>query len=195
MQTAASQSVLAFLFAPPDSDAIQMLDARGEYFNIRTGDTWDLFFPGYYRSQRDIPGAQSVGYRFGRDLYFQPAGFDHLRRHIEYSSEDRWCYSGDTDLVLINVYFPKRGEATVDWPSIISGQLTDVSTGNRTLNLANIIERITRDLEAALEDPNYGVGDVTDRTPEAGDHPVVRDFMINALGGIAASLGARAMGM
>jgi len=35
-------SVLAFLFAQPDSDAMRMLDARGEYFDIRSGDTWRL---------------------------------------------------------------------------------------------------------------------------------------------------------
>jgi len=172
-----------------------MLDARGEYFDIRTGDTWDLFFPGYYRSHRDIPHAQPIGHSFGRDLYFQPDGFNHLRKHIEDSSQGRWCYSGDTDLVLVNVYLPNLGEPTVDWRSIISGQITDGSAGIRTLTLANIIERITRDLEAALEDPNYGIGDVTDGTPAVGDHTAVRDFMINALGGIAATLGARAMGM
>src|SRR5579859_5452107 len=36
--------VLAFLFAQPDSDAVRTLDTRGKYFDIRTGDTWDLFF-------------------------------------------------------------------------------------------------------------------------------------------------------
>jgi hypothetical protein len=28
--------VLAFLFAHPDSDAIRMVDARGDYFDVRT---------------------------------------------------------------------------------------------------------------------------------------------------------------
>jgi len=190
-----AQSALAFLFAPPDSAAMEMLDARGEYFDIRTGDTWDLFFPGYYRSYRSISDARPVGHRFGRDLYFQPAGFDHLRWHIEHSSGGRWYYSGGTDLVLVNVYLPGLGEPTVDWESTISGQVTDATAGIRTLTIANIVERITRDLEAALEDPNYGVGDVTDGTPAVRDHRAIRDFMINALGGIAAALGARAMGI
>src|SRR5437016_2820961 len=44
-------TVLAFLFGHPDSETIRTLDARGEYFDHRTGDTWDLFFPGYYRSR------------------------------------------------------------------------------------------------------------------------------------------------
>src|SRR5262249_3055242 len=44
-------SVLAFMFAPPRSPTIEMLDERGDYFDIRTGDTWDLFFPGYFSPQ------------------------------------------------------------------------------------------------------------------------------------------------
>jgi hypothetical protein len=40
------QSVVAFLFSHPDAQPIADLDARGEYFDCRTGDSWDLFFPG-----------------------------------------------------------------------------------------------------------------------------------------------------
>jgi len=41
-------ALLAFLFAHPDSHAIRLLDYRGDYFDVRSGNTWDLFFPGYY---------------------------------------------------------------------------------------------------------------------------------------------------
>lgn len=73
-------TVLAFLFAHPDSDAIRMLDVRGEYFDVRTGDTWDLFFPGYYRSTKgrafeQQAGAQPIGHGFGIDWYFSVNGF------------------------------------------------------------------------------------------------------------------------
>jgi hypothetical protein len=46
-------TVLALLFAQPSAPAIRMLDERGDYFDIRTGETWDLFFPGYYRTPED----------------------------------------------------------------------------------------------------------------------------------------------
>lgn len=193
-------SVIACLFAPPDTESMQLLDARGDYFDVRTGDTWDLFFPGYYRSPRDRyferqTGAQPVGHRYNADLYFQASDFNMLRQHIERSSKERWQYSGGTDLVLINVYFAERGEPTVDWESTISGQVADGTRAVRPLTLANAIERISRDLEAVLEDPAYGVGDITIGAPETADHSAMRDLMVNALGGIAAAIAGRAMGI
>jgi hypothetical protein len=191
-------TVLAFLFALPDSDAIQMLDARGEYFDVRTGDTWDLFFPGYYRSTRGPEferrtGGRPVGVSYADDWYFNPKDFNDLRKHIEQSSDQRWEYSGGTDLVLINGWLAVEGEPTIDWVSTISGQVSDRITGTQTLTLANVIERITRDLENAAEDSSYGVGEVTDGSLQQENH-VGRDFMINVLSGIAAALGAKALG-
>jgi hypothetical protein len=78
--------VTALLFAHPDSQAIRTLDARGEYFDIRSGDTWDLFFPGYHKS--DNPGTerqaggQPVGRGFARQWFFNERDFDLLQREL-----------------------------------------------------------------------------------------------------------------
>ena len=119
--------------------------------------------------------------------------FAGLRKHIETSSENRWQYSGGTDLVLINGWLAEQGEPTIDWVSTISGQITDRFAGIQTLTLANVIERITRDIETGAEDLSYGVGEVTDEPPSPARH-VGRDFMIQALSGIVAALGAKALG-
>ena len=58
-----SPTVVALLFGHPDSSALRMLDARGEYFDFRTGDTWDLFFPGYFRSNFDQRAEEGAGSR------------------------------------------------------------------------------------------------------------------------------------
>jgi hypothetical protein len=191
-------TVLAFLFAPPDSDAIRMLDSRGEYFDVRTGDTWDLFFPGYYRSTKGSAferkqGARPIGDNYAGDWYFSPTGFNDLRIRIEQSSGNLWQYSGGTDLVLINGWLVEQGEPTIDWESTISGQVTDQSAGTQTLTLANVIEKISRDLEAGTEDRSYGAGEVTDEPPAPASH-AGRDFAVQALSGIAAALGAKALG-
>jgi hypothetical protein len=191
-------SVLAFLFAPPDSDAIAMLDARGAYFDVRTGDIWELFFPGYYRPTKGTEaesqaGTCPAGHGYAGNWYFSPVGFDQLRRQVEESSEHRWEYSGGTDLVLINVWLPEYGDPTIDWASTFSGQITDRVSGTRTLTLSNVIERITRDLESATEDSHYGVSEITGRQQTPARH-MGRDFMIQALSGIAAALGAKALG-
>jgi len=189
--------VIAFLFAHPGSDAIRMLDARGEYFDVRTGDTWHLFYPGYYRSTmghdfEQGAGGRPIGRQYAADWYFSPKDFNELRRHVEQSSNQLWEYSGGTDLVLVNGWVPMRGEPTIDWASI-SGQITDQEEGTKTLTLANVIERISRDLENAIEDASYGVREVTDGPPSPVSH-IGRDFMIQALSGIAAALGAKALG-
>lgn len=192
--------VLAFLFAHPDCDALRMLDTRGSYFDCRTGDTWDLFFAGYYRStegsyfEREA-GARPVGRGYADTWYFHARDFNTLREHVEKSSEQRWEYSGGTDLVLVSGYLPERGEPTIDWASTIAGQVTDQATGVRTLTLGEIVERMTRDLETSMEDPAYGVNDVTNLSPPPQGHAATRDFVISALSGIASALGARAMGV
>ena len=165
---------------------------------LALGDTWDLFFPGYYRSTRGPEfqrqaGGRPVGVNYAGDWYFNPKGFNDLRNHVEESSDHRWEYSGGTDLVLINGWLAVEGDPTIDWVSTISGQVSDSVTGTQSLTLANVIERITRDLETAAEDSSYGVGEVTDGLLRQEAH-VGRDFMINVLSGIAAALGAKALG-
>lgn len=181
---------------------MRMLDARGDYFDQRSGYTWDLFFPGYYKSTKDPHFERQTGARrlrgidYTADWYFNAREFDTMRRHVEKSSEQRWKYSGSADLVLVNGYSPERGEPTIDWASTVSGQVSDQAAGIWSLTLGNVIERITIDLESGTEDPAYGVGAVTDDTPpEPAVGNLTRDIMVNALGGIAAALGARFLGV
>jgi len=62
------------------------------------------------------------------------------------------------------------------------------------LTLANIIERISDDLETDTEDAAYGVADVTKPNKPKESH-VTRDIMVNAVGGIAAAIGAKVLGL
>lgn len=190
-------TVIALLFAQPDEPTIQMVSRRLEYFDIRTGETWDLFFPGYYKSEdsRLERGVGSQRTRLGRadgGWWFSPRDFDWLRQEVEEKSDGRWQYSGGSDLVLINAYLPLRGEPTVDWTSTIAGSIHPPET------IAGVIERITRDLQLADEDAAYGVSSVVRQPTGAGGSGLdaaSRDFTIQALAGIAASLGLKAMGL
>ena len=96
--------------------------------------------------------------------------------------------------MLVNGWLTEDGEPTIDWASTISGELNDQGAADRSLPLGAVIERISRDLENQIEDPAYGVGAVTNAATPADDH-TVRDLMINALGGIAAALGSKAIGL
>jgi hypothetical protein len=192
-------SVLAFLFAQPDSAAIQTLEARREYFDVRTGNTWDLFFPGYYRSLKDpdcepARDARPVGRGFAGDWFFHPREFNALREHVERESKRRWEYSGETDLVLINCFLADEGDPTIDWTSTISGTMSDVAGKDGAWTLSRVIEKITNDQLQGNEDPKFGVGGLIDGPPPAGN-TAVREFFATALGEIAASLAARGTGL
>lgn len=190
-------SVLALLFAHPDAEVIATLDTRGEYFDHRTGDTWDLFFPGYYRAPDPVAerryGALPVGKEFLEDWYFHPRDFNLFRREIEQLSGESWRYSGTTDLVLASAWLTSNAEPTVDWATTASGSLTDVLTGTVSVSLPEVIERLSREIEKRLQSLDYGLPELTEQGGESIP-PAARDAMSNALGGIIAALGMKALG-
>jgi hypothetical protein len=193
-------TVVALLFAHPDSSAMRLLDARGDYFDQRTGDVWDLFFPGYYRSERDggfeeQAGAEPIGRSYGHGWYFNARDFNIMRGDVERRSKGRWTYSGGTDLVLINAWLPETGEPLVDWASTICGELIEAQDAAHSINLAKVVERITRDIETASEDATYGVGQVVDGAASPTPTRFSRELTVEALGGVIAALGGRALGL
>ena len=198
-QIAASWSggptVLAFLFAQPDSAAIQMLDSRGKYFDVRTGETWDLFFPGYYQS--DDPGTERrarsrpVGTQYAANWYFSPGDFDRLRKHVQQMSEGRWRYSGGADLVLINGMLVDEGDPVIDWVSTQGWDILDATPDGPGLTLAKVIESITQDFETNAEDESYGLRQEDDGPSSGGGGFVTRDFMIDTVREIAVALGLK----
>ena len=191
-------TVVALLFAMPNSDAIRSLDGQGNYLDIRSGNTWDLFFAGYYRSTKDDlenqVGARAVGQDWARDWYFNAEEFNNMREFVESSSGGKWRYSGGTDLVLINAVIPAKGPVTVDWESVQSGQVTERMDGTSTLTLTQTVEKITRDIKSNLEDKSYGVGEVTDPTTKREDS-IAKKVMIGAMGGMIAAVGRGIIGL
>jgi hypothetical protein len=190
--------VLAFLFAQPGSEAIRALDTAGAYFDCRSGDTWDLFFPGYYRADdpdsEERLGAKRVGSDFAGNWFFSPADFNHMRKHVQNSSGERWKYSGLADLVLVCGWLASEGEPTIDWASTLSGTVGEGPAG-RTLTIQEVIERISNDLEAGEEDPNFGVDPLTAPSDARQPDRIARDVVVGALSGIAAALGKGALGI
>lgn len=186
-------SVLAFLFAMPDDPNIDALDLRGDYFDVRTGQRWDLFFPGYYRSknaglERGL-GSRPVGKQFTSDWYFNANDFNTLRDHLQSESLGQWSYSGAADLVLVNVWIPDAGTPTIDWASTQSGSIQAPET------LAKAIENISRDLEENTEDASYGIGSVTRPSVRKSDDGTAKKVMIGALAGIVAAIGKGQIGL
>jgi hypothetical protein len=191
-----SPELLALLFAPPDSPVMSVLNARREYFDIRTGEKWSLFFPGYYekggadRVRRDpfIGQPRPTG-----DWSFDPTGFDEIRQHVSRHSAERWRYSGNTDLVLIAIWLPEDGEIEIDWESTTAGALTGSEAGPPGRTLGAVIESITNNFDDSL-DPATGITSLLD----SDDHPphsAMREFTTQVLSAVAATLVAHGMGL
>lgn len=183
--------VVAMLFAPPDTPAIRSLDARRDSFDARTGNAWDLFFPGYHHASDDYfesqAGSRRVGHDLVRDWYFNAGDFEIFRREIERAASGRWRYSGGADLVVAMGYMPDRGPIVMDWESTLSGSLTNPD-GSQSFALSNVIERLSQDLESGTEDPHFGLAEVFDRMPEGTSAGTLKSFLIGVLTSIAAQV-------
>ena len=192
---AGGPNVLALLFCQPDSAAFRSLDLRGQYFDHRTNSTWDLFFPGYYKSDEsecfeDQCGALPVGNEFASDWFFHPGEFNRFREQVEERSKGLFQYSGEADLVLVNAYLPDQGIVTVDWESTACASLVDPHDGAARVTLSQAIERISRDIENALGEADYGLGAGVDAAqPQGGG--LGRELFVGVVAEIAAALAVR----
>jgi hypothetical protein len=187
-----SATVLALLFAPPDSASMHLLRARREYFDIRTGDKWDLFFPGYY--SRGDATAGSKPPQAGPDWAFDAVGFDLIRGRTETQSRGRWRYSGNSDLVLVGGWLPEEGEVTIDWESTASTELNEPGVDTSSMTLGAVVETITSDLDRALDDPVRGLSRRTAHS-STGVRPAMRDLTVDVLSGVLAALATRGLGV
>jgi hypothetical protein len=180
-------TVLAFLFGFPDSASMKLLTSRRRYFDIRSGDIWDLFFPGYYH-WGDMRGGYPVGAE--DDCWgFSERAFDELRRRVEGSSGGRWYYSGGEDLVVVCGFLVPGGEPTVDWASTQGGRLG-------RLDLAQVVERLTRDIEQGLGDAAFGVGDVVrPESPVPTGSGSAREVVSAIVGDILGAVAVKASGL
>ena len=112
--------LVGLLFAPPESslgksEIIKSLD----YFHHRSGDKIDFFCAGYrrYGKDRQVVVEREVS-SDSNPWYFNVIDFEALRKETQKSSS--WKYSGEADLILLNVWKSESSQdAVLDWSSAI----------------------------------------------------------------------------
>lgn len=193
-----SFSVAVFAFAPPDGAPARQLRRRRDYFDVRTGESWDVFFPGYFRyGSTDDPQQQVFDDHWG----FSPRAFNHFRADLQERTQGRWRYSGGSDIVLMTAAVAGDGTVTIDYESVIGGPLTDSQDDNQTLTLAQVIEAISHDLESDAQSPSYGISRVTTPLEEAisrslaDSRRTVREAAATIAGEALGAIGARVLGL
>jgi hypothetical protein len=169
---------------------MRVLSNRLEYFDVRTGDTWSLFFPGYYerdpnKTTRRIDPFLGVA-RDRKEWAYEANGFNSIREYVSQQSGGRWKYSGETDIVLMGVWLPEEGDIDVDWESLRSGILVE-SGGERTdRTLGALIESISNSFDELL-DPGADTGSLlADDGPPSNNRMV--EFTTQVLSGIATAI-------
>lgn len=186
-------SVVILVFAFPDSWSAKQLMQRREYFDIRSCEDWDVFFPGYYRygSMGDPQQVDLADY-WG----FSPRAFDRFRRDLEVRTERRWRFRGESELIAMNAFLTADGPA-VDFTSVVSGPLTERDRGITTRTLAEAIERLGQQFDDESDDSDYGLGEVFAPPTTDGPkrEPAIGKIGIGAAGGVASALVRHALGL
>ncbi|MEJ5913741.1 hypothetical protein WDV86_04810 [Pseudokineococcus sp. 1T1Z-3] len=115
--------------------------------------------------------------------------FNHMRGYVEKMTENRWRFSGEADLVLVNTFIPLCGEVAVDWVSAQHGTIFPTAT------LSAVVEKISDDLDNHREDPAYGLASVTRSRTASADRGIARALIVNAVAALVAELGVRVSGI
>lgn len=76
--------------------------------------------------------------------------------------------------VVVTGHMPDEGDIVIDWESTLLGSLTDAD-GTQTLTIAQVIERLTTDLESGAEDLLYGLEAVVKREIAKAEKTVAHD--------------------
>lgn len=212
------ETIVAMAFVPPPADTLDLLDAGGGVLDVRSGDRWDLFFPGHFKSsweqERSVsrlvlpaetnrralsPGTarrRPAGQDFLRDWYFDHNSFDVMRSEVETQSQRRFVYDGRPTLVVVRAVYDEGSEPVVDWASLASGPLSDRRHGTNTMTLAEVVHRISTDLEQGSADSHWGVGAVLSQDVQGqSQRTAAADIGIAAVGGTLAVWLSRMLGL
>jgi hypothetical protein len=137
--------LVGLLFSPPESnlgksEIIKSLD----YFHHRSGDKIDFFCAGYRRYGKNRQSVIEIEVsNDSAPWYFNVIDFEALRKEIQ--SHSSWKYSGEADLILLNVRKSESGQdAVLDWSSAICCDLEKMKKDKAIESVRRFFEDIFR---------------------------------------------------
>lgn len=142
------ERMVSILFAIPTAFVISDLGQNRAYYDLVTGDAWDLFVAGYYAygSEGD-PEQFDLRTRTESPWAFSPRQFHRFRREVEQAAEGRWHFSGEADLVSYMSY-----QSQPDWLSLRSVNLRTGET-----SIGEVVEGL-RNWESDAVDERFAPG-------------------------------------
>lgn len=108
------ERLVSILFALPSAFVISDLGQNRAYYDLASGDAWDLFVAGYYAygsegdsDEFDLRTPTEAPWAFSPDRFLR------FRHEVERASEGRWRFSGEANLVSFMSY-----QSRPDWESL-----------------------------------------------------------------------------
>jgi hypothetical protein len=187
--------LVSIVFAEPASLVINDLESNRVFWDEMTGESWDLFFAGYYQygshgDERPIQ-VDPRPYREGA-WQFSPSMFHRFLREVEHEithaqPRPSWRFSGTADLVSFMVY---GGEP--DWASLHSVDLCGTTAPQPGRHpLGQVVEGL-RHWQDEDPDPSYAPGEAPVTGPFISREALRQALLWSALAAAAGIIGNRA---
>ena len=155
--------LVSVVFANPSSLVITDLDSNRVLWDELTGESWDLFFAGYYRYggyEDRRPVQLDRNQQRGDSWMFSPRMFAEFMSDMEQSMararlDEVWRFSGSADVVSFMVY---GGEP--DWHSLRAVELCELGAPDGAPRLGRVVEGLRR-WPGEEPDSNFAPGEDT----------------------------------
>jgi hypothetical protein len=187
--------LVSIVFAEPASLVISDLETNRVFWDEMTGESWDLFFAGYYQygSHGDARPIR-VDHRRPRDggWQFSPRAFREFLSEVELSiarakPRPSWRFNGTAMLVSFMVY---GGEP--DWASLHSVDLCGTTTPQPgSTPLGQAVEGLRR-WQDEEPDPLFAPGEAPGTGPSVPREALRQALLWSALAAAAGIIGNRA---
>lgn len=143
----------ALLFAPPGTDVGRSIFARLMDWHYRSGDNFDFFCVGYGNWQQD-PNEKPVasiapgGNLTPIDFYYNAKAFNEVLANVR--TRSRWQYSGEADLLLVNVVIdPQTEEPHIDFDDMVALDVDLIVRDKVFATTSRLLERICQSADEA----------------------------------------------
>lgn len=187
--------LVSIVFAEPASLVISDLKTNRAFWDEMTGESWDLFFAGYYQyGSHDDPRPIRLGRpaRGEEPWMFSPRRFHEFLTEIEHAitraqPQPSWRFSGAADLISFMVY-----DGTPDWASLRAVDLCSTTTPQQGRHpLGQVVEGLRR-WQDEEPDPAYAPGEAPSLGTLIPREALRQALRWSALAAAAGMIGGRA---
>jgi len=141
------------LFAPPGTDVGKSIFARLMDWHFRSGDNFHVFCVGYGNWKQDPDEKPVASITPGEgltptDFYYNAKAFNEILAEVR--AKAGWHYSGEADLLLVNVVIdPKTEQPHLDFDDIVALDVDLIVRDGVFATTSRLLERLCQSADEA----------------------------------------------